>query len=118
MEVKTRIPASAQELNTIDAYWRAANYLSACQLYLLDNPLLEKPLTRDMISDHFRIDRCLEDCSGIFQFMTKLDRIRQITIMGNHQCTFHIIQNQWLCIFRTRSSCCRIPYMSDTEVSL
>ena len=35
-----------QELKQIDAYWRAANYLTACQLYLLDNPLLERPLTR------------------------------------------------------------------------
>ena len=32
------------ELYQIDAYWRAANYLTACQLYLLDNPLLERPL--------------------------------------------------------------------------
>ena len=29
---------------TMDAWWRAANYLSACQLYLLDNPLLRRPL--------------------------------------------------------------------------
>jgi xylulose-5-phosphate/fructose-6-phosphate phosphoketolase len=28
----------------MDAYWRAANYLSACQIYLLDNPLLREPL--------------------------------------------------------------------------
>ena len=28
----------------MDAYWRAANYLSVGQLYLYDNPLLEKPL--------------------------------------------------------------------------
>ena len=33
------------ELKKIDAYWRAANYLSACQLYLLDNPLLKRELT-------------------------------------------------------------------------
>ena len=33
-----------EELNKIDAYFRASNYLSACQLYLLDNPLLKKPL--------------------------------------------------------------------------
>ena len=33
----------------MDRYWRAANYLSACQLYLLDNPLLEKPLCEDDI---------------------------------------------------------------------
>ncbi len=34
-----------QELQTIDAYWRAANYLSVGQIYLLDNPLLKDPLT-------------------------------------------------------------------------
>src|SRR6202046_4073398 len=32
------------ELNKIDAYWRAANYLSIGQIYLLDNPLLTEPL--------------------------------------------------------------------------
>jgi len=31
-------------LDTMNAWWRAANYLSACQLYLLDNPLLRRPL--------------------------------------------------------------------------
>lgn len=35
---------SEQELSLIDRYFRAANYLSACQLYLLDNPLLKEPL--------------------------------------------------------------------------
>src|SRR5665811_391635 len=32
-------------LHTMDAYWRAANYLSAGQIYLHDNPLLKRPLT-------------------------------------------------------------------------
>jgi xylulose-5-phosphate/fructose-6-phosphate phosphoketolase len=32
-------------LQRIDAYWRAANYLSVGQIYLYDNPLLKKPLT-------------------------------------------------------------------------
>src|ERR687895_2915242 len=32
-------------LRRIDAYWRAANYLSVGQIYLLDNPLLKQPLT-------------------------------------------------------------------------
>ena len=36
--------ASADELGLIDAYWRAANYLSVGQIYLLDNALLQKPL--------------------------------------------------------------------------
>ncbi|MBZ9660295.1 phosphoketolase family protein [Mesorhizobium sp. ESP-6-4] len=35
---------SAQELHDIDAYWRAANYLTIGQIYLLDNPLLREPL--------------------------------------------------------------------------
>lgn len=33
----------------MNAYWRAANYLSAGQLYLLDNPLLKEQLTMDQI---------------------------------------------------------------------
>jgi xylulose-5-phosphate/fructose-6-phosphate phosphoketolase len=35
---------SQQDLELIDAYWRAANYLSVGQIYLLDNPLLREPL--------------------------------------------------------------------------
>ncbi len=42
-------PLSADQLERIDAYWRAANYLSVGQVYLLDNPLLRKPLTREHI---------------------------------------------------------------------
>ena len=35
----------ATELNRMDAYWRAANYLSVGQIYLFDNPLLKEPLS-------------------------------------------------------------------------
>ena len=42
-------PLCQEMLDKIDAYWRAANYLSAGQLYLLDNPLLKEPLTMDHI---------------------------------------------------------------------
>jgi xylulose-5-phosphate/fructose-6-phosphate phosphoketolase len=38
-----------EELQRIDAYWRAANYLSVGQIYLHDNPLLKKPLTLEHI---------------------------------------------------------------------
>ena len=34
----------SDELRAIDAFWRAANYLSVGQLYLWDNPLLREPL--------------------------------------------------------------------------
>ena len=37
---------SQRELNQLDAYWRAANYLSVGQIYLYDNPLLKKPLSK------------------------------------------------------------------------
>src|SRR5512132_478839 len=39
-------PLGPDKLNKIDAYWRAANYLSIGQIYLYDNPLLKKPLTK------------------------------------------------------------------------
>ena len=42
-------PLSEELLRKMDAYWRADNYLSAGQLYLLDNPLLKKPLEMDQI---------------------------------------------------------------------
>jgi xylulose-5-phosphate/fructose-6-phosphate phosphoketolase len=38
-----------QDLRRIDAYWRAANYLSVGQIYLLDNPLLRAPLRPEHI---------------------------------------------------------------------
>lgn len=42
-ETKSRT-ATREELALIDAYWRAANYLSVGQIYLIDNPLLTRPL--------------------------------------------------------------------------
>jgi xylulose-5-phosphate/fructose-6-phosphate phosphoketolase len=42
-------PLQAEELRLIHAWWRAANYLSAGQIYLLDNPLLLEPLKLDHI---------------------------------------------------------------------
>jgi len=40
-----RQPLNAEQLRLLDAYWRAANYLSVGQIYLLANPLLREPLT-------------------------------------------------------------------------
>ena len=37
-------PLTPEELRRMDAYWRAANYLSVGQIYLLDNPLFKEPL--------------------------------------------------------------------------
>ena len=40
---------STEELHRIDAYWRAANYLSVGQIYLFDNPLLKEPLLKEHV---------------------------------------------------------------------
>jgi xylulose-5-phosphate/fructose-6-phosphate phosphoketolase len=50
-ETRNDAPAllSAQELRDMDAYWRAANYLSVGQIYLLANPLLREPLKPEHI---------------------------------------------------------------------
>ena len=42
-------PVTDEYLKKMDAYWRAANYLGAAQLYLLDNPLLREPLTMEHV---------------------------------------------------------------------
>jgi xylulose-5-phosphate/fructose-6-phosphate phosphoketolase len=42
-------PLTTDQARRIDAYWRAANYLSVGQIYLYDNPLLKKPLARSHI---------------------------------------------------------------------
>ena len=53
MTEQTTIPTyerlSAEQLHTIDAWWRAANYLAVGQIYLLDNPLLRERLRLDHI---------------------------------------------------------------------
>src|SRR3972149_6113033 len=46
MKPKTPTP---EVLRKVDAYWRAANYLSVGQIYLYDNPLLKRPLTLEYI---------------------------------------------------------------------
>jgi xylulose-5-phosphate/fructose-6-phosphate phosphoketolase len=42
-------PLSSTDIAQINAYWRAANYLSVGQIYLLDNPLLREPLAPEHI---------------------------------------------------------------------
>ena len=66
-------PLNEQELYQIDAYWRAANYLTACQLYLLDNPLLERPLRKSDLKQ--TIVGHWGTCPGQNFIYTHLDRV-------------------------------------------
>ena len=52
MQTHARRPVGEAELRRIDAYWRAANYLSVGQIYLFDNPLVREPLQ----ADHVKVD--------------------------------------------------------------
>src|SRR5688500_14252870 len=52
MTTTSTVPGSVlsdEEAAALDAYWRAANYLSVGQIYLLDNPLLEEPLAPEHV---------------------------------------------------------------------
>jgi xylulose-5-phosphate/fructose-6-phosphate phosphoketolase len=48
---------SLEGLQAIDAYWRAANYLSVGQIYLLENPLLNEPLNVAHVNQGFSKER-------------------------------------------------------------
>ena len=66
-------PLTPTQLKQVDAWWRASNYLSACQLYLLDNPLLKRPLAasdlKQTIVGHWGT------CPGQNFIYTHLDRV-------------------------------------------
>src|SRR5580704_4233006 len=49
MTISATAPLSAEEVRLINAWWRAANYLSVGQIYLLDNPLLREPLRHEHV---------------------------------------------------------------------
>ncbi|MEO3840605.1 phosphoketolase family protein [Streptomyces sp. B22F1] len=74
-EVTTPAPAAPadDELAALDAHWRAANYLSAGQLYLLDNPLLAKPLRAEHVKP--RLLGHWGTCPGLNLVHTHLNRL-------------------------------------------
>ena len=66
-------PLNQDQIEKIHAYWRAANYLSVGQIYLKDNPLLERPLTLDDIKP--RLLGHWGTTSGLNFIYTHLNRI-------------------------------------------
>ena len=65
-------PLTPEQLEELDAWWRAANYLSAGQLYLLDNPLLREPLRPEHLKQN--IVGHWGTCSGQNFIYTHLNR--------------------------------------------
>src|SRR5437764_7496908 len=79
-------PLSAEELGKLDAYWRASNYLSVGQIYLLDNPLLKEPLKREhgkpRLLGHWRTSPGLNMVCVHLNRVIKKDDLNVIYIIG------------------------------------
>ncbi len=73
MPKRKKTSLSGTTLRQMDAYWRASNYLTACQLYLLDNPLLEEPLAPQHIKK--KIVGHWGTCPGQNFIYTHLNRV-------------------------------------------
>ncbi len=71
--LKDRMPLDAALLEQMDAYWRAANYLSVGQIYLKDNPLLRRPLEREDIKS--RLLGHWGTCPGLNLVYVHLNRV-------------------------------------------
>ncbi|GAA1699173.1 phosphoketolase family protein [Kribbella yunnanensis] len=93
-------PLSDDELQGIDAYWRAANYLSVGQIYLLANPLLKEPLRPEHIKP--RLLGHWGTTPGLNLVYTHLNRvIRQrdrhlMAVIGPGHGGPAIVANTWL----------------------
>ena len=66
-------PLSEQQQQRMHAYWRASNYLSVGQIYLQDNPLLDRPLTLDDVKP--RLIGHWGTTSGLNFIYTHLNRL-------------------------------------------
>src|SRR5246127_2422990 len=72
-DVKAAGPLTSEQVRLIHAYWRAANYLTVGQIYLKDNPLLERPLVLDDIKP--RLLGHWGTTSGLNFIYTHLNRV-------------------------------------------
>ena len=72
-QAATALPLTSEELRLLDAWWRAANYLSVGQIYLLDNPLLRAPLRREHIKP--RLLGHWGTCPGLNMLCAHLNRV-------------------------------------------
>ncbi|MGK5550808.1 phosphoketolase family protein, partial [Actinomadura kijaniata] len=98
MKHKPALPAS--ELRLIDAWWRAANYLSAGQIYLLDNPLLRQELRPEHIKPrllgHWGTSPGLNFCYAHLNRAITTRDLDMIYIMGPGHGGPSAVANAWL----------------------
>ncbi len=93
-------PLSANELDLINRYWHAANYLSVGQIYLLDNPLLKLPLSIEHIKPrllgHWGTTPGLNFIYAHMNRVIKRDDLNMIFIAGPGHGGPAVVANTWL----------------------
>jgi len=93
-------PLSAEALEQLHAYWRAANYLSVGQIYLLDNPLLKQPLTLEHIKPrllgHWGTTPGLNFIYAHMNRVIRRDDLNMIYIAGPGHGGPAMVANTWL----------------------
>ncbi|GAA4225157.1 phosphoketolase family protein [Actinomadura meridiana] len=94
------VSVSDDGVQRIDAYWRAANYLSVGQIYLLDNPLLREPLDRRHIKPrllgHWGTTPGLNFCYSHLNRVIKARDLDMIYVMGPGHGGPAAVANAWL----------------------
>ncbi len=97
-EAGTALPED--ELGFIDAYWRAANYLSVGQIYLLANPLLREPLRPEHVKPrllgHWGTSPGLNFCYAHLNRVIKARDLDMIYVMGPGHGGPAAVANAWL----------------------
>src|SRR5438874_899725 len=100
VQVAPQGPLSADELEKINAYWRAANYLSVGQIYLLDNPLLREPLelkhVKPRLLGHWGTTPGLNFIYAHLNRLIKRDDLNVINITGPGHGGPGIVANSYL----------------------
>jgi xylulose-5-phosphate/fructose-6-phosphate phosphoketolase len=89
-----------EELRAIDAWWRAANYLSAGQIYLRSNPLLSRPLRREDVKPrllgHWGTSPGLNFCYAHLNRVIAAQDLDMIYVMGPGHGGPAAVANAWL----------------------
>src|SRR5262245_23544139 len=92
-------PLSADELRLIDAWWRAANYPSVGQIYLLDNPLLREPLRPEHVKPrllgHWGTTPGLNMLYAHLNRVIRADHLDAIYVIGPGHGGPAIVANAW-----------------------
>ncbi|HDZ59429.1 MAG TPA: phosphoketolase family protein, partial [Actinobacteria bacterium] len=93
-------PLSSRDVDRINAYWRAANYLSVGQIYLLDNPLLKEPLKLEHVKPrllgHWGTTPGLNFIYAHLNRIIKSQDLNMIYIMGPGHGGPGVVANVWL----------------------